>query len=97
LDIVLSSDIKLDVEVAARRGQGLGAFAQFERVCDNKHLKLNTKMQVFDMFVVPHFQYRNETWNLMQTQQKRLEVAYNNYLRRILGMKVMDQHRLTHI
>jgi hypothetical protein len=41
---VLSSDTKLDVEVATRGGQGLGAFAQFERVWGNKHLKLNTKM-----------------------------------------------------
>jgi hypothetical protein len=61
---VLSSNTKLDVEVAARQGQGLGAFAQFDRVWSNKHLKLNTKMQVFDMFVVPHFLYGNETWNL---------------------------------
>jgi len=65
---VLSSDIKLDAEVAARRGRGLGAFTQFERVWGNKHLKLNTKVQVFDTFVVLHFLYGSETWNLTQTQ-----------------------------
>jgi hypothetical protein len=94
---VLSSNTKLDAEVAAHWGRRLGAFAQFERVWGNKHLKLNTKMQVFDTFVVPHFLYGNETWNLTQTQQNRLEVAYSNCLRRILGVKVTDQHRLTHI
>ncbi len=67
---VLSFDTKLDAKVVARRGRGLGAFAWFERVWGNKHLKLSTKMQVFDTFVVPHFLYGSETWNLMQTQQK---------------------------
>jgi hypothetical protein len=67
---VLSSGTKLDAEVVARQGRGLGAFAQFECIWGNKHLKLNTKMQIFDMFVVPHFLYGNETLNLMQTQQK---------------------------
>ncbi len=61
---VLSSDIKLDAEVATHRGRRSGAFAQFERVWGNKHLKLNKKMQVFDTFGVPHFLYGNETWNL---------------------------------
>jgi len=49
------------------------------------------------MFVVPHFLYGSETWNLTQTQQKRLEVAYNSCLRRILGVKVTDRHCFTHI
>jgi hypothetical protein len=80
----------------ARRRWGLGAFAQFEHVWGNKHLKLSTKMQVFDKFIVPHFLYGSETWNMMQTQQKRLEVAYRSCLRRILGVKVTNWHRLTH-
>jgi len=40
---VLSSDTKLDAEVAAYRGLGLRAFTQFEHVWGNKHLKLNIK------------------------------------------------------
>jgi hypothetical protein len=54
-------------------------------------------VQVFDTFVVPHFLYGSETWNLMQTQQKQLEVAYSSSLRRILGVKVTNRHCLTHI
>jgi hypothetical protein len=77
--------------------EGCGAFTQFERIWGNKHLKLSTKVQVFDTFVVLHFLYGSETWNLTQTQQKRLEMAYNNCLKRMLGMKVTDRHCLTHI
>jgi hypothetical protein len=54
-------------------------------------------MQMFDTFIMPHFLYGSETWNLTQTQQKRLEVVYSSCLKRILGVKVMDRHRLTHI
>jgi hypothetical protein len=64
---VLSSDTKLDAKVAARQGQRLGAFAQFECVWGNECLKLNTKVQVFDTFIVLHFLHGNETWNLTQT------------------------------
>ncbi len=94
---VLSSDIKLDAEVAARQGRGLGVFTQFKCIWGNKHFKLSTKVQVFDTFVVLHFLYGSETWNLMQTHKKRLEMAYSNYLRRMLGMKVTNQHCLIHI
>jgi hypothetical protein len=83
--------------VAARWGWGLGAFAQFERIWGNKHLKLSTKVQVFDTFVVPHFLCGSETWYLTQTHQKWLEMAYSNCLKRMLGMKVIDRHCLTHI
>ncbi len=65
---VLSSSTKLNAKVVACQRRGLGAFAHFECIWGNKHLKLNTKMQMFDMFVVPHFLYGSETWNLMQTQ-----------------------------
>ncbi len=62
---VLSSDTKLDAKMATGRGRRLGAFAQLEHVYGNKHLKLSTKMHVFDTFVVLHFMYGSETWNLM--------------------------------
>jgi hypothetical protein len=65
---VLSSNTKLDAKVATRQRQRLPAFTQFERVWGNKHLKLSTKMQMFDTFVVSHFLYGSETWNLTQTQ-----------------------------
>jgi hypothetical protein len=64
----------------------------------NKSLGVwSTKMQVCDTFVVPHFLYGSETWNLTQTQKKWLEVAYSSCLRKILGVKVWNRHRFTHI
>jgi len=52
---------------------------------------------VFNTFVVPHFVYGAKTWSVTQSQQHRLESAYNNYLRGIMGVWVSDRHSLQHI
>jgi hypothetical protein len=93
---ILTSKDSLTAEVNARRGRGLGAFAQLSAVWRNKHLGLGAKVQVFNTFVVPHFVYGAETWNVTQSQQQ-LELAYNNYLRGIMGVWVSDRHSLQHI
>jgi hypothetical protein len=94
---ILTSNNSLTAEVNARRGRGLGAFAQFSVVWRNKHLGLGAKVQVFNTFVVSHFVYGAETWNVMQSQQKRLESTYNNCLKGIMGVRVSDRHSLQHI
>jgi hypothetical protein len=93
---ILTSNDSLTAEVNARRGRGLGAFAQLSVMWRNKHLGLGAKVQVFNTFVVPHFVYGAETWNVTQSQQQ-LELAYNNYLRGIMGVWVSDRHSLQHI
>ena len=87
----------LAAEVSARRGRGLGAFAQLSAVWRNRHLGLGAKVQVFNTFVVPHFVYGAEAWNVTQYQQQRLESAYNSCLRGIMGVRVSDRHSLQHI
>ncbi len=37
--------------------RGLGAFAQFSHVCGNCHLLVETKVKVFNSFIVLHFVY----------------------------------------
>jgi len=93
----LTSNDSLIAEVNAHKDQGLGAFAQFSAVWQNRHLGLGAKVQVFNTFVVPHFVYGAETWNVMQSQQQRLESAYNSCLRGIMGVRVSDRHSLQHI
>jgi hypothetical protein len=63
----------------------------------NKHLGLEAKVQVFNTFVVPHFVYGVETWNVTQSQQQRLESTYNSCLKGIMGVQVLDRHSLQHI
>jgi hypothetical protein len=93
----LTSNDSLTTEVNARRGRGLGAFAQFSAVWRNRHLGLGAKVQVFNTFVVPHFVYGAETWSVTQSQQQQLESAYNNCLKGIMGVQVSDRHSLQHI
>ncbi len=55
------------------------------------------KVQVFNTFVLLHFVYRANTWNVTQSQQHQLEAAYNNYLRGMMGIHASDWHNLQHI
>jgi hypothetical protein len=58
---ILTLNDSLIAEVNARRGRGLGAFAQLSAMWRNRHLGLGAKVQVFNTFVVPHFVYGAET------------------------------------
>jgi hypothetical protein len=93
----LTSNDSLTAEVNARSGRGLGAFAKLSAMWQNRHLGLGAKVHVFNTFVVPHFVYGAETWNVTQSQQQRLELAYNSCLRGIMGVRVSDRHNLQHI
>jgi len=91
---ILTLNDSLTAEVNAHSSRGLGAFAQFSVVRRNRHLGLGAKVQVFNTFVVSHFVYGVETWNVTQSQQQRLESAYNSYLKGIMGVRVSDHHCL---
>jgi hypothetical protein len=54
-------------------------------------------MKVFKSFILPHFTYGSETWNLTIVQQELMERAYSSCLRGILGLRVSDRHSLKHI
>jgi hypothetical protein len=54
-------------------------------------------MKVFNAFVLPHFLYDSETWNMTDTQQSTLEVAYNSCFQGILGVRVLDWHNFKRI
>jgi hypothetical protein len=86
LGAILTSTTNLEDEVNARRDWGLSAFAQFSHLWGNRYLGVSIKMQVFNTFVLPHFVYGVETWNVMQSQQHWLEAAYNSYLKGIMGV-----------
>lgn len=58
---ILTSTANLEDKVNARRGQGLGAFAQFLHLWGNQHLGVLTKVQVFNTFVLLHFVYEDKT------------------------------------
>ena len=54
-------------------------------------------MAVYDTFILPHFWYGSETWAYAQGQVQALEVAHNDCLREILGVRRIDRHPIEHI
>lgn len=63
----------------------------------NHHLSVQTKVKIFSSFITPHLVYGSETWPLTQAQGDKLETAYNNYLRWILGVDIVDHRSLEHM
>eukprot|EP00955_Chlamydomonas_euryale_P000804 9254-Chlamydomonas_euryale.AAC.1 len=51
-------------------------------------------MDAYRTFVLPIFLYGCETWTWTEVQMGGLEVTHSNCLRRIVGMKLKDRHRL---
>ncbi len=66
---------------------------------NNFAMSVQTKVKVFNSFIVLHFVYDSEKWPLMQAQGDKLEIVYNSclQLRRILGVNVVDYHSLEHL
>jgi hypothetical protein len=58
---ILTSIANLEAEVNAHRHRGLSTFAQFSHLWGNWHLRVPTKVQVFNTLVLPHFVYGVET------------------------------------
>ncbi len=55
------------------------------------------QVKVFSSFIISHFVYNSEMWPLTQAQGDRLETAYSNCMRRILGVDIADRHSLEHL
>jgi len=94
---IVNSQVSLQEEVDTHRAHGLGAFAQFSHVWGNRHLSVQTKVKFFNFFIILHFVYDNEMWPLTRARGDRLETAYNSYLKRILGVGIVDHHSLEHM
>jgi len=51
-------------------------------------------MDVYHTVVLHIFLHGCETWTWTEVQMGRLEVTHSNCLRRIVGVKLTDRHRL---
>ncbi|CAM6011713.1 unnamed protein product [Sphagnum balticum] len=66
-------------------GPGIGCLCPALGCVAEQTFGAGAKVQVFNTFVVLHFVYGVETWNVTQSQQQRLKSAYNSCLRGIMG------------
>jgi hypothetical protein len=84
-------------EMEARRGKALGVFKNFSKIWSNRQLRVSDKMSVYKTFIQPHFLYGCETWNYTEAKVHALEVAHNDCLRQIMGVRRSERHSMHHI
>ena len=91
LGTALSTTGSFEHEVNTRLARGHGKFAQMRDIFQNKSLKVSTKMLFYRSFVVPTLLYGCESWALDAVMVQKLHVLHMNFLRRILGISIMDK------
>eukprot|EP00955_Chlamydomonas_euryale_P075345 362292-Chlamydomonas_euryale.AAC.6 len=72
----------------------LAAFRQFQDTWASLKLSIKQKMDAYRTFALPIFLYGCKTWTWTEVLMGRLEVIHSKCLRRIVGMKLTDRHRL---
>ena len=89
-----ADDGSMSREMDVRNVRALAAFRQFQDIWASPKLCTKRKMDVYRTFILPIFLYGCETWTWTEVQMGRLEVTHSNCLRRIIGVKLTDRHRL---
>eukprot|EP00955_Chlamydomonas_euryale_P036617 350494-Chlamydomonas_euryale.AAC.24 len=77
-----------------RTVRALAAFRQLQDICASPKLSNKPDINVYGKFVLPISLYGSETWTWTEVQMGRLQVTHFNRLRRMVGVKLTDRHRL---
>eukprot|EP00955_Chlamydomonas_euryale_P042239 352239-Chlamydomonas_euryale.AAC.16 len=77
-----------------RSVRALAAFCPFQDMWASPKLSNKQKMDVNCTFVLPVSFYGCETWTWTEIQMGRLEVTHSCCLRRVVGVKLTNRHRL---
>eukprot|EP00955_Chlamydomonas_euryale_P050959 354720-Chlamydomonas_euryale.AAC.1 len=77
-----------------RNVRALAAFRQFQGIWAGPKLSNEQNMDVYRTFVLPTFLYGCKTWTWTEVQMGKLQGTHSNCLCRIVGVKLMDRHRL---
>jgi hypothetical protein len=91
LGSILSSDGKMDKEIAKRISVATYKFKLYDFIWRDKYIGLKTKTILFKVIVLPAFLYSCETWDLIEREYSRIGVVYMRFLRRLLGVKLSDR------
>ena len=91
LGCVISSDAKIDKEVDNRLAKASSAFGRlFKRVWNNKNLKRDTKIKVYNAVVLTTLLYGAESWVTYRRHIRLLERFHQRCLRTILNIHWSD-------
>ena len=88
----ISDDCKLDVDIESRVSQASKSFGRLRnRVFDNHHLNLSTKIRVYNAICLSVLLYGSEAWTLYARQMRILEKWHMRSLRSILKVTWRDK------
>ena len=87
LGSIISDKGDLEPELNQRISKASNVFRSQAKIWSNKGLSTKTKMKIYNSIVVSVLLYGAETWNLSETQSKRLDALGMKFQRRIMGIK----------
>ena len=92
LGSTLSRAVPIDHEVIARIAKASVAFGRLgANVWERNGIKLDTKLNVYKVVVLPTLLYAYETWTVYQRHAKRLNHFHLSNLRKLLKFKWQDK------
>ena len=92
LGSTLSGVVHIDDEVSARIAKASAAFGRLlGRIWDQSGIRLDTKLKVYRLLVLPTLLYACETWTIYQRHAKRLNHFHTSCLRELLKIKWQDR------
>lgn len=83
LGSLISKDSGASKDIKARLGKAQGAFSQLRSIWRSKQYSLKTKMILYNCNVKSVLLYGSESWPVIKTDMRRMEVFHNGCLRRI--------------
>ena len=91
LGSTISMNLCLDTEINKRIGKASATVAKLtQRVWKNSLLTQKAKVRVYQACILSTLLYGSETWTTYMRQERRLNIFYMRYLRRILDIKWQD-------
>ena len=79
----ISKDSGASKDIKASLGKAQGAFSQLRSIWRSKKYSLKTKMLLYNSNVKSVLLYGSESWRVVKTDTRRMEVFHNRCLRRI--------------
>lgn len=61
-----------------------GVYIKLKTVLEDKRMKMNTKIKVFNTLIGRLYSYNSELWTLTKTNEKRVNLCQRNYLVNVL-------------
>ena len=92
LGSILSRVLHIDDEVNARIAKASAAFGRLRgSVWDRRGIRLDTKLKVYKVVVLPTLLYACKTWTVYQWHAKRLNHFHTSCFRKLLKIKWQDR------